>query len=139
MTQLPGVFTAKKKDGTLYYRASVTYLNKHISLGSYPDAQQAGRAYSEAVRILRKDLSCTPEQFSSSCPLSFDKWICLLNFRDNGIYIRNPIYLRKTYFEYYLSRKDVYLFAIDDLFYYSEHKLMKRGEHLFVSDRKSVV
>ena len=32
---LPGVFTARKKDGTLYYRASITHKKKHISLGSY--------------------------------------------------------------------------------------------------------
>ena len=30
MALLPGVYTAKKKDGTLYYRSSITYKNKQI-------------------------------------------------------------------------------------------------------------
>ena len=30
-----GVYTATKKDGTLYYRSSITFQNKHISLGSF--------------------------------------------------------------------------------------------------------
>ncbi|MCR5608938.1 MAG: hypothetical protein K6G26_07740, partial [Lachnospiraceae bacterium] len=35
---------------------------------------------------------------------------------------------------YYLSPADYYKFDVDDLFYYSNHKIMKRGSHLFVSD-----
>ena len=31
-----GVFRAGKKDGTVYYRASLTKNGKHISLGSLP-------------------------------------------------------------------------------------------------------
>ena len=30
-----GVYTAYKKDGTVYYRSSITHKNKHISLGSF--------------------------------------------------------------------------------------------------------
>ena len=30
-----GVYPAKKKDGTKYFRAAVTYKQKHISLGSF--------------------------------------------------------------------------------------------------------
>ena len=40
-----GIFRAIKKDGTVYYRASLTYRGKHISLGSYRDAGQAHSAY----------------------------------------------------------------------------------------------
>ena len=40
-----GVFRAEKKDGTVYYRASLTKNGKHISLGSFSDALQAHRAY----------------------------------------------------------------------------------------------
>lgn len=32
-----GVFPARKKNGEVYYRASLTYKRKHISLGSYSD------------------------------------------------------------------------------------------------------
>ena len=35
MASLPGVYKTNKKDGTLYYRASINYKGKHISLGSF--------------------------------------------------------------------------------------------------------
>ncbi|OYP10330.1 hypothetical protein CG709_09195, partial [Lachnotalea glycerini] len=66
--------------------------------------------------------------------LNFHKWVCLINFRDNNLYIKTPIYLRKNYFSYYLSNKLELKFDIDDLFYYSSHKIMKRQGHLFVAD-----
>ena len=40
-----GVFRAVKKDGTVYYRASLTRHGKHISLGSYAVAEDAHKAY----------------------------------------------------------------------------------------------
>lgn len=58
----------------------------------------------------------------------------LLNFRNNGIYFKNPIYLRNGYFSYYLSRIEELKFDVDDLFYYSSRKIQKRQGHLFVSD-----
>ena len=97
---LKGVFPATKKDGTIYYRTSINYSGKHISLGSFA---------SEEI-------------------------IILLNFRDNGLYFKNPIYLRKGYFSYFLSEHEELKFDIDDLFYYSSHKIQKRQGHLFVSD-----
>ena len=35
MANFPGIYTAKRKDGSTYFRASATHLKKHISLGSY--------------------------------------------------------------------------------------------------------
>ena len=49
---LPGAFKAQKKDGTVYYRASVTYKNKHISLGSFAAETDASSAYYEAQKIV---------------------------------------------------------------------------------------
>ena len=49
---LPGVYSAQKKDGTIYYRASLTYRNKHISLGSYDTAVIANQAYLEGLELL---------------------------------------------------------------------------------------
>ena len=51
-TQMPGAFMAKKKDGTIYYRSSFTYKNKHISLGSYATAQEANKAYEAAHQLV---------------------------------------------------------------------------------------
>lgn len=134
MKLLPGVFIAKKKDGTLYYRSSITFRSKHISIGSFPSNEQANHAYKEASDIL-SDFSITIEDYEklNSC-LTFEKWIVLINFRDNNIYIKNPIYIREKYFLYYLDIDIILKFDVDDLFYFSNHKIMRRGGHLFVSD-----
>ncbi len=39
-----GVYAATKKDGTQYYRSSITFKSKHISLGSFPTETEAARA-----------------------------------------------------------------------------------------------
>ena len=128
-----GVYTATKKDGTLYYRSSITFQNKHISLGSFSSEKLAATEYLEAEKLLRTHV-LTLDRFEENCTLSFAKWVCLLNFRDNGMYIKTPIYLKDNYFYYYFSPNDYYIFDIDDLFYYSTHSIMRRGGHLFVSD-----
>ena len=48
----PGVFPAVKKSGELYYRTSLTFRRKHISLGSYSTAESAHAAYLEGCRII---------------------------------------------------------------------------------------
>lgn len=155
---LPGVYIARKKDHTVYYRASVTYHGKHISLGSFDTEILAHMAYSEASHLLFNDsftldsllanaTSRKEKFFPGNSPsentaaselegnvLPFEKKVCLLNFRDNQIYFKNPIYLKRTYFLYFLTPDDELKFDVDDLFYYSSHKIMRRKGHLFVSD-----
>lgn len=139
-----GVYAARKKDGTPYYRSSITFKSKHISLGSFPTETAAAHAYQLADAVLH-DPDRTLDSYTSysngdsadrqNAPsLPFTKWVTLVNFRDNGIYIKTPIYLRKNYFNYYFSPDDYYTFDIDDLFYYSTHSIIRRGGHLFVSD-----
>ncbi|MGN0161756.1 MAG: hypothetical protein ACI4AQ_10245 [Lachnospiraceae bacterium] len=129
---LQGVFRAVKKDHTEYYRASITYRNKHVSLGSFDTEKQAGKAYREARKLLdgRKHI----KDYKTSMQLDFEKWVILVNFRDNAMYIKTPIYLRKQYFEYYLSQDVILKFDVDDLFYYSNHKIMTRNGYMFVAD-----
>lgn len=143
MTNLPGAYSAKKKSGEIYYRASVTYRSRHLSLGSFKTEQEASAAYEEALRILSSDneydenkdeLKIVDEYMSGQHILSFHKWIMLKNFKENGMYCRNPIYLKKRYFIYYLDIQTPLKFDADDLFYYMSHKIMRRGGHLFVSD-----
>jgi len=129
-----GVFQAKKKNGDIYYRASVHFKNRHISLGSYSSEECAAQACKEAEEILREGRYGIEDYQNDVFALTFEKFIVLLNFRDNGVYVKNPIYLYKRFFCYYLSEQDVLKFDVDDLFYYSEHKIMKRGGHLFVAD-----
>lgn len=131
---LAGVYQAKKKDGSVYYRSSITFLNKHISLGSFETESGAHYAYLKADEIL-KDRSLPLEHLlCDSGPLSFEKIVSLTNFRDNRIYIKTPVYLHANYFSYYLSPGEEYKFDIDDLFFYSSHKIMKRGGHLFFNE-----
>ncbi len=128
-----GVYCAHKKDNSIYYRASLTHRGKHISLGSFDDQSTANNCYLLARNILENS-STHPEDYPSDCAISFEKWIILHNLRDNGIYFPTPIYLRPSFFLYYLSQERVLKFDKDDLFYYSSHKIMARGKHLFVSD-----
>jgi hypothetical protein len=133
LSSLPGVCKATKKNGEIYYRTSITYKNKHISLGSYNMVIPANQAYETATDILRY-MKYSVDDYEQNFNLSFDKWIILMNFRDNGLYFKNPIYLKKHYFIYYYNKKIQLKFDIDDLFYYANHKILKRGGHLFVSD-----
>lgn len=152
MKKLAGVYEAYKKNGERYYRSSITYKGRHISLGSFENADFAHHAYVEADAVLQKpDLysidnleSCfsaeisMPENakklFAKIDFLSFEKAVILLNFRDNNMYFHCPIYLYKNYFHYYLAPDYRLTFDKEDLFYYSSHKIMRRGNHLFVAD-----
>lgn len=131
---LPGVYQSTMKNGTIYYRASVTYRGKHISLGGYSSEGEANKAYLLAGEILADSSTLKIEGYPITCPLPFHKWVVLINFRDNHIYFKNPIYLKKRYFLYYIDRNTCLRFDAEDLFYYAHHKIMKRGGHLFVSD-----
>ncbi|PKM94251.1 MAG: hypothetical protein CVU84_12385 [Firmicutes bacterium HGW-Firmicutes-1] len=133
MSHLKGVYPSVKHDGTLYFRASITYKNKHISLGSFKDEQSAHQAYLDANDILLEGKH-NYDNYTSSLTLSFEKWIVLHNFRDNGYYIKNPIYMHKYYFSYFIDPSQELLFDVDDLFYYSTHKIFKRMGYLFVND-----
>lgn len=133
-----GVYTIEKKDGTTLYRASLTVKEKHISLGSFDTEQAAHEAYLCGKRIMSetKDLYSYVEDFRDGVPyaLPFEKVVVLVNLRQNHVYIKTPIFLEKRSFLYLYSPEFIYKFDVDDLFYYSNHKIMKRGSHLFVSD-----
>ncbi len=149
-----GVFQAVKKDGTIYYRSAVTYRGKRISLGGYDTEEKAHLAYAVASRVLMGETGGEePEFLKKNAPalvkntapldvddypdgivLPFKKWVVLINFRDNGIYIKTPIYLRERFFYYYFAPEDYLTFDSDDLFYYSTHSIMRRGGHFFVAD-----
>lgn len=130
---LPGSFRAVKKDGTIYYRSSITYKNKHISLGSFTYEKDAHMAYLQANEVIN-NLQLTLDSYPGNSLLSFEKWVILLNFRDNNMYFGTPIYVRPKFFYYYLTEKERLIFDIDDLFFYSSHKISRRGGHLFVAD-----
>lgn len=127
-----GVYIATKKNGEVYYRASFTYKNKHISLGSYEVSSDANEAYKYANDVVNGSQGI--DDYTEGSPISFEKYVLLVNFRDNGIYLPNPIYIRKNYISYYLSSYEEMKFSVDDLFYYMSHKILRRGGHLYVND-----
>lgn len=139
---LPGVFLSRKKDNTPYYRANITYRNKHISIGSYSTEADAAKAYQEAWIMLHGEDSIDqivdyylhPDSMMGHMTLTFEKCVILVNYRVNHVYMATPIYMRHNYFSYYLSPSEELKFDIDDLFYYSQHKIMRRKGHLFVND-----
>ena len=104
---LAGVYQAATKKGELYYRASITYRNKHISLGSFATEEAAHEAYVLAGELTAGEKNTLPISAyqSDGSPLSFEKWVVLINFRDNGMYIKNPIYLKSRYFIYYYNEE----------------------------------
>ncbi|MDE7311922.1 MAG: hypothetical protein K2N87_09980 [Eubacterium sp.] len=131
---LTGVFAAQKKDGSTYYRSNITFQGKHISLGSFSCELDAHQAYLEADRLLKDQGITIVNILFSDYLLGHDKIVTLLNFRDHRIYMKNPIYMYRSYFHYYLTPEEIYKFDIDDLFYFSSHKLLKRGGRLYVND-----
>lgn len=130
---LPGVYTNKKKSGAISYRSSITYQNKHISLGSYDSEEQAFQAYLDALSLVKDSLHSLDDDYSSFT-LSFHKIVSILNFRDNGLYMKTPIYVRQNYFQYFLSSSIDLKFDLDDLFYYSTRTISIRKGHYFVAD-----
>lgn len=133
MKKNTGVYESQLKDGTKSFRSSITISGKHISLGSFPDFNSANKAYNEAKRIMRSKYGIEHHD-SERNYLSFQKFVSLINLRDNNMYFKTPIYICKNYFLYYLDRKTILTFDADDLFYFSDKTIMVRGNHLFVAD-----
>lgn len=133
MATLPGVFLTTKKNGEISYRSSINFKGKHISLGSFSTEKKASLAYKEAKALC--DLPHkTIEDYKKNSVLPFAKWVSLINFRDNNMYCKTPIYILSNYFLYYFGPEDVLKFDVDDLFYYSKHTIQRRGGHLFVAE-----
>ena len=63
MKNLPGVFKAQKKNGDVYYRSSITFRSKHISLGSFDNEEDANAAYNDATAIIQSENTYLPDAF----------------------------------------------------------------------------
>jgi hypothetical protein len=133
MQSLPGVYESVKKNGQIYYRSSITFEGRHISLGSYDCPTLAHNAY-----LLAKKIIYTPSlsiyDYEDTMCLSFDKWVVLMNYRDHHYYFSTPIYMHKYYFSYFITYSEELFFDIQDLFYYANHKIHKRQGYYFVND-----
>ena len=133
MSSSAGVYKAKKKDGTEYFRCSVTVKGKHISLGSYDSEDEAAAVYKAAKAIIDcKDISSI--SYDDFTVIPYQKYVILLNLKITGVYFPNPILLKKNYFEYHLSPEKILKFDRDDLFFYAQRKIQEKGGYLFVAD-----
>lgn len=130
---LKGVTKATKKNGTVYYRSSFFIQGKHISLGSYDSETQAHKAYKEALAILHEK-KYSIEEYTNDFSLDFSKFVSLINYRNTGLYFKTPIYLQSGFFYYYFSNDQYLIFDREDLFYYANHKIQRRGGYYFISD-----
>lgn len=140
MSENKGVYEDKRKNGTIYYRASITFKGKHISLGSFDRMIDAQKAYKDACDLLNSN--CSIDKYIvdlNNHILSLEKAVTIINYRDTNIYISNPIYIMNKYFYYYLDNDKILKFDADELFFYSSHKIMHRGNHLFVADYDSQI
>jgi len=133
MANLPGVTPAKKKNGTTYYRSSMTLQGKHVSLGSFDTPELAHKAYLEACDIVR-ERKYKIEDYNKDFALDFTKFVILMNYRNTKIYFKTPIYLTPDFFYYYLTPEKYLIFDREDLFFYANHKLQTRGGYLFICD-----
>ena len=133
MKNYPGVTKAKKKNGDIYYRSSITIKTKHVSLGSFDEPDKASKAYEEACQIVREN-RYQLEDYSEKFALDFEKFVILMNYRNTGILFKTPIYLQKGYFFYYLDPDKRLIFDREDMFFYAEHKIQVRGGYYFICD-----
>ncbi len=126
------IYTLNKKNGT-EYRLYYKYKNKRIYLGSYKTYEFADRAFLEAQQLIMTKVSV--DSFSDlNLSLPFHKAVSLINFRDNGVYFKNPIYICGDYFKYYYSKEIVFLFDNKDLFFFSTNKIAVRGNYIYTQD-----
>ena len=129
-----GVYKAVRKDGSTYYRVSISRSGKHVSLGSFDRVREASAAYREAERLYTDSDIGLLNWKDHISHLHQDKVITILNHRDNSMYIGTPIYLRGRFFSYFLKGVGELKFDNDDLFYYSSHRILCHDGHLYVND-----
>lgn len=130
---MTGVTSAKRKDGSVYYRASITIKSKHVSLGSYSTEKDASKAYREATDIVRNNKYILSD-YTNSFTLPFQKFVSLVNYAHSGIYFKTPIYLETGYFYYYFTPEHYLIFDREDLFFYASRKIQVRGGYYFICD-----
>jgi hypothetical protein len=124
------IYPVNKKSGIeyqLYYR----YKNRRLYLGTYKTFELASLAFLQA-----KDLTSSNLLIDSIAELTlpFNKAVSLINFRDNGVLFKNPIYVCGDYFKYYYSRDIVFLFDNKHLFFFSTNKIAIRGNYIYTQD-----
>lgn len=137
-----GAYQATTKDGKTVFRSKISYRGKSVSLGTYETEVEANGAYVEAKKLYQDESISIDEVFLGdrlrekikSAYLPSDKVVSIINHRDHNIYIKTPIYIRNGYISYFMRDGKELKFDMDELFYYSSHRILKRGNSLYVND-----
>lgn len=140
-----GTFCAEKEAAEAYRTAELLYSDKNmtvekLSLARFVipmteiESESNTKSNLKSKMKSKHDASILSVKKTVYSPLPADKVVSILNHRDNGIYIKTPIYLRKGYFSYYLKDGTELKFDTDDLFYFSSHRILNRGGSLYVND-----
>lgn len=124
------IYPVTKNDVTTY-RVYFVANSKKIYLGAYKNEVTAQRVLEEAKTIMKASFGL---HLMHDFLLDYKKQVCLSNYRDYSVYIKNPIYLHDTYFTYYLSKDTFLIFDNKDLFYFSTSHIRKRGNYLYIQD-----
>lgn len=119
------------------YRLYYPYHKHKIYIGLYDLEETALAALSLIESIMAQDavpFSLQNPKSPNESLLPSKKYISLLNLRDNGILIHNPIYIYKDYFKYYLSQSTVLTFDMRDLLFFSTNKIYQRGNYFYTKN-----
>ena len=111
------------------FRVYYLYKTKKIYLGLYNNSESASLAYDFVQQIFEGDL--TVDAYTVDIPISFDKFISCINFRDSNFYFKTPIYVYKDCFKYYLKPDLVLTFDLKDLLFFSNTRIHKRRDYLY--------
>lgn len=120
----------KQSGDTVKYRVYYMYQSKKIYIGIYETSEKAQEVYAWVDTKMSSGFSL--EDYLGS-PIAFDKFITLLNFKNNGAYFSVPIYIFPDHFKYYLSEDFYMIFSLKDLFFISNYKIHKRGQYLYIN------
>ncbi len=118
-------------NGLLAYKLYFIYRGRKLYLGTYKSESLANEALKEAEYIVESTLG--PLQYTPHA-IPFKKYISLCNFRDNKVYIKNPIYIYHDYFCYFLSPTSHFTFDMKELMFFSSYKIFKRGNYIYTQD-----
>ena len=131
------IYTTTIND-TVNYKTYFTHNKKKLSLGTFKTSDIANTAILEATKIINeKERNLDESYINSFKVLDYKKVVTICNFRDNNKFIKNPIYIYKDYFKYYLSSDLFLVFDTKDLFFFSSYKIYKRGKYIYTQDNIS--
>ncbi|OON96469.1 MAG: hypothetical protein ATN36_00750 [Epulopiscium sp. Nele67-Bin005] len=114
------------------YKTYFTFNKKRFYLGSFNSKDEATQAAQEAYQITHSNINLEKTNCEA---LPFNKVVILINFRDNGTYFNNPIYVRDNHFSYFINNEVELLFDMIHLFFFSTHKIYQRNQ-LFYTQHK---